>query len=662
MSAQFEYLFTPLEIGPITVKNRICYSAHSNFFATDNLPSERQAYYFAERAKGGVGWIVVGGSAAHPSSAEDYGFNLVSDERSVPGYRRLTEMVHEHGTAISTQIDLYGKAVPYPRPDPGPLLSASSLPNLVFGESTKAVEREDMEMLIDATVRGVEVAKEGGFDGVELLASLDWSLLEDFLSPRYNKRSDEYGGSLENRLRFPLEMLARVRGALGREHCLGLKLIADELAEGGLGQDELTEIAKRFADSGLIDYLHVCLGTDVSYELIIPEMSYPAGFASPYAAAVREVVDIPVVAIKRINDPIVAERILADGHADVVGMTRALIVDPELPKKAEEGRLDSIRQCTGSNQECVFRVQPHTKVPLRCVHNPAVGYEKTLGAGTLVGAERTKKVVVVGGGPGGMRAAKVAAQRGHDVHLFEKCDELGGQVRSILNVDSRNDYESVIRYLIGEIDRRGVNVHLGEEVSAAEVLDLRPDAVIAACGARVWKSGWSAAIPHVHRMPGVDESHVIDSLEVFDQAALGHRIVVIDELGDNEGSMVAEWLADQGKEVTMVSRLEYVGRRMEGMAHISQMQRLVERGVALVPMTLVTSVAGRAVRGQHVLTGVEYSQETDNVVLVMGKQPNDALYVELKGKVREIYRVGDCVAPRRITDAIYEGNLVGRKL
>jgi 2,4-dienoyl-CoA reductase-like NADH-dependent reductase (Old Yellow Enzyme family) len=609
-----------------------------------------------------VGWIVIGGSAVHESQIWEQGFNLVSDEASIPGYQRLTAAVHDHGTKISTQIDVYGIGVPPDRPHPWPVYAPSMLPTS-GGEMTKQVDEDDMRMFIDATVKGVEVALAGGFDGVELVATFDTSLIQNFLSPRYNHRTDEYGGSLENRMRYPTRVLEAVRNAMDGCGCVGLKIVGDEMVDGGLTQDDVKEICARIDGLGLVDYIHVSIGTITNYHLDIPEMSYPPGFVTYLAAGVREQVRVPVVAVARIDDPRLAEKILADGHADAIGMTRPLIADPDLPNKSREGRVDEIRQCTSSNQECSRRAGDVATLPIRCVQNPAVGMERVLGRKTLGRVAQAKSVVVVGGGPAGMRAAKVAAQRGHRVRLYEKGERLGGQVLSILEVPSRSGYESIIRYLIGELDRRGVDVQLGVDATAQMIQSDSPDAVIVATGALGLKTGYSPALQSVARMPGADQDHVLTVFDVFsDPDRLGQTVLLVDDFGQYEGMITAEHLTRLGKRVVHVTRNPYVGVRVDGMSLTDYGIRLAEYDYRSVPQMAVTEIDGKVVRGASQLDGAPWSQEADNVVLLMGKLPNEQLFHQLRAAGGDVRRVGDCLAPRNITDAIFEGNAAGREI
>lgn len=659
MDPRVQQLFEPIMVGPVELPNRICWSAHSTHFAKDALPSDTQIAYYAERARGGAGWIVIGSTVVHESQLWEQGFNLINDPRAKEGYRKLTDAVHSHGAKVSTQMDFFGIGVPPNRMFDGPTYSPSGRIAAIDGEIPKQMDEDDMQMVVDATAAGCQVAMEVGFDGVEIMASFDTSIIQNFLTPRFNNRTDEYGGSLENRMRFPLRILRAAREAIGDRGFFGLKIIGDEMIEGGLDQEEVKEICRRFDEENLVDYFHLCFGTRANFELMLPDMVYPAGFAAYLAAGVREVVKVPVVAVKRIDDPILAGQIITDGQADIIAMARALIADPDLPNKAKEGRLDEIRQCTSSNQECGRRAEETIKTPLRCIQNPAVGQEATLSVTKRQRAETPKNVVVVGGGPGGMRAAKIAAERGHHVQLFEKGTRLGGEVLHMLKVPTRAGYESVIRYLIGEVDRRGVKLNLGQEMTAESIKALNPDVVILATGSKPVKTGFTSLRPNVEKLPGVDQDHVITVPDVFaNPDAVGQEVVLIDELGSYEAQLTAEYLCNLGRTVTMVTPQASPGAKLDGTSRAEYQSRLLALGLRNEVSTSVEEIDGHIVRGTEFVNGDTFEKRADTVVLAMDKAANDDLYKELRSEFPEVYLVGDAVAPRTITQAIFEGNKV----
>jgi mycofactocin system FadH/OYE family oxidoreductase 2 len=661
VTQQFTHLFRPIQLGSVTIPNRICFSGHATMYAENNLPSERQADYFAERAKGGVGLIVIGGSGVHESSKFSSAFNIVGDERAIPGYRRIADRVHEHGAKLFSQVDHFS-VLEYVRSYRGPVLSASPILDVFSPEIPKEMELEDIEMIVAATAKAAQVLQAAGLDGIELAATQGMYGMNKFLSPAFNKRTDEYGGSMENRCRFLIRLYEAIRKTVGSSLCVGLKLVGDEFTPGGLEVSDIQQIAKYLEATGYVDYIHVCAGTTYSLPITVPEMSYPLGCTVHLAAAVREAVAIPVLAVKRINDPVLAEKILADGQADMIAMARGLIADPELVKKAREGRLEDIRQCTGVNQDCVGRVVRGASV--RCIQNPAVGEEKALGVGTLQRAARKKKVLVVGGGPGGMKAAEIAARRGHEVVLYDKGEELGGQIRSIIKVASMADFENIVRYLKIQIGKLGVKVNLGRELTADDILREGADTVVIATGSVPLRTGYTPALPDVAVLPGVEQGNVKTVDEVFDGIdQIGQNVVLVDEFGEMEATMTAEYLADQGKTVEIVTRLPYVGVHIEPFSHGPQMERLAERAVVCTPFTLVTEISGKTMDTVHSYTKISRRIENiDTVVLVMGKRANDKLYFALKNRVPELHRIGDCLAPRKVSEAIWEGEAIARAI
>ncbi|MBI2875753.1 MAG: FAD-dependent oxidoreductase [Candidatus Tectomicrobia bacterium] len=660
MSQSFEYLFSPLQIRHLTVPNRVVFSAHvTNFPDQNHLPTERQLHYYAERARGGAGMIVIGGSIAHPSSVLTLWRNLVFDERSIPMYRRITDAVHEFGTVILTQVYNVGSEMTSLHTR-RPVLAPSPIPCPSSRETPKEMEPEDIEMLLEAIAKSARNAKEGGFDGIEFISS-QGLLMGQFMSLHTNKRTDEYGGSQENRLRYPLQAIERVRKEVGENFLIGFKISGDDFTPGGLTLEDATAIAERLAATGNVDYLHTCCGTFYSMETIVPDMSFPPGCMVYMAARVREVVNIPVVAIKRIQDPIQAERILADGHADLIGMSRSLICDPEWPKKAREGRIEEIRACVACDQGCMDRY--FKGIPITCTQNPAVGKEREWGMGTIKPAEKKKRVLVVGGGPAGMKAAETAAQRGHQVALYEKEDRLGGQVNLLTRVASREEFNGVTRNLCRQLERLGVEIHLSAELTADRIREMNPDALVIATGSIPLRTGYSSGQPDLPGIPGADRDHVLTAWEVLKgEREIGERVVIIEDEGEIKALSVAEFLAEQGKQVEILTGFPFVGMDVNPCVLEPQYQRLYQKGVTLTPFTRVKEITERSVIAYQIYSRVEREIAVDQVVLVMGNAAHNGLYRSLKGQVKEIYAVGDCVAPRKVVDAIYEGQGVGLSL
>ena len=379
MHGQFKYLFSPLQMGKAVVANRISFSAHLTNFAENNLPGERHMYYLAERAKGGTGLIITEEQSVHPT---DHSYEKLIDAFKpgvIPGYRKICGAVHEYETKIFAQLNHNGAQGDgsYSRL---PVLAPSPVPDFMFREVPKEMELEEIHEIIDYFCRAAVHVREGGFDGIELQMGHS-SLLRQFLSPLTNLRHDEFGGSLENRMRFPIEVIDAVRSTVGTEYTLGIRLCADEMVQGGLTLDDVKEIARRFEATGKIDFIDLSLATFYNLYLVGASMHSPLGYTIPLAAGIKSVVDLPVFCTGRINDPVMAERVLADGQADMIGMVRAQICDPEIANKAKEGRLDEIRSCVADNQGCYGRVGLNKSIG--CIQNPDIGYEKERGTGSL---------------------------------------------------------------------------------------------------------------------------------------------------------------------------------------------------------------------------------------------------------------------------------------
>jgi len=588
----------------------------------------------------------------HPTGVAMPMMDTLAEDGAIPHLRRITEMVHQYPTKIFMQLSHLGRqgtAWVSGRP----LWAPSPVPEPVFREMPHEMEVEDIDELVEAFGQATRRVLEAGFDGVEMYMAQGY-LLSEFLSPFSNKRLDEYGGSLENRMRFPLRVVDAVRAAAGEDVPVGARINTDEFVEGGLTLEEAVEIAKRLEATGKIDYISATEGNYTHAEVIVPEMSFPLAAFLPLQASIKEAVEnIPVMAVARINDPVLAEKILADGQADMIGMTRAFIADPELPNKAKEGRLDEIRTCIACNVGC--RGGPYRGLEVMCLQNPAVGKEKELGIGTAKPAEVRKKVMVVGGGPGGLKAAEVAAERGHQVTLYEKTEQLGGQVIIAAKAPTRDEYANCVRHLITQIERLGVKVNLGVEVMLELVEKEKPDAVVVATG----------STPDVPPIPGADGDNVFNTWQVLnEEVGVGDRVIVVDG-GESAWKfcITADFLAERGKKVEMVTHLASIGADIDYMTRPPILRRLKNKGVVWTRDTVVKAIKGRTVTVADAWTGEERNiDDVDNVVFAWYHRANDSLHRSLKGKVNELYSVGDCAAPRKAIDAIREGFVAGRKL
>ncbi|CAB1063254.1 Mycofactocin system NADH:flavin oxidoreductase [Olavius sp. associated proteobacterium Delta 1] len=650
---EFKYLFSPLQLGSVIVANRIHFAAHMTNFGEDHRISERHIDYYRERARGGCGLITTEELGVHPT---DHPYaNLVDafEPDAISDFKQLTRAVHEYDTRIFAQLNHNGmqadgkiSRLPVWGPSPGK--------DPIFRETAKEMEIEDLRECVAYFAKSAAHAVEGGFDGIELQLGHS-SLIRQFLSPATNFRNDEYGGSLENRMRFSLEVVNAVRKAVGPDFTLGVRLNADEMhPRGGLTLEDAKQIAVRLESAGQLDFMDLSLGTFFNLFLVEGSMHTPLGYTVPLSAAIRSVIRLPVFCTNRINDPHLAEKILADGHADMIGMVRALICDPELPNKTRQGRSDDIRHCIADNQGCIARMG--LGFSLGCIQNPAVGQEKTLGIGTLKGCDKPKKVVVVGAGPAGLEVARTAALRKHRVIVFEKNEEVGGQNIIAGKAAGRQELTGVTRWLIGQVNKLDIDLRLGSEATAEVVLQQNPDAVVVATG----------SVPKEKPFPGEYEApRAITTWQVLNgEVEAGPRVLLVDMDGHHQATGTAELLADTGKTVHIITPTLFTGAGLGPLQDLYlARQRLATKGVTFTPDIAVLEIQGTRVKGLNV-----YSNEMmefdgyDTVVLAAGNQACEELYFALKGQVKELYRIGDCVAPRKTDMAIVEGHRVGRML
>jgi dimethylglycine catabolism A len=653
MADDFRHLFSTLRVGPVTCKNRIFSSGHAEALAEGGRPGPRFAAYHEAKARGGAALTIIGGSTSvHPSSPA-VEWNLVAnhDDTIVRAYQAVAEAVHRHDCLIFTQLTHLGRRAQSDNGSWHVLLAPSQVPESVHREVPHELEPEQIAMLVRAFGDAARRAREGGLDGIEVSAAHN-HLVDQFWSPAFNQRTDEYGGSLERRMRFGFEVLGEIRRQVGRDWVVGVRVSGDEMTDGGLTAADMTEIARRLAASGLVDFLSIIGGGAHTLKLqagCVPNMAVPKGVYVPLAATIKAAVNgIPIFHATRIVDPLHAEQVLADGAVDMVGMTRALIADPDVPRKALGGRVDEIRPCVGANEGCIDRI--YQGKPVTCVHNPATGRETEL---PPVGAAAvSKRVVIAGGGVAGLEAARVAALRGHHVLLFEREAALGGQVLIAARTPARADYAAIVGFLVRQVTNLGVDVHLGAEATVDLVLAREPDVVIVATGSH----------PHLPPVPGVDGKHVVTDRDVLlERVEVGHRVVLVDDVHTQQALSTADFLLERGKRVEVVSRVFYPGQDIGVTSIVPLYERLFARGVLLTPHTRLVAIEGSSVIVANVYSGEERRIDgVDTIVLAMGSRSTDTLYRALKGKVRELHAIGDCVAPRGVHHAILEGTRVAR--
>ena len=635
--------------------NRIALLAHRTNFSQSGRLSDRHVAYYQRRARGGCGLIIVGEMAVHPDDRPWETVIDVQHPEAVADFRDLTDAVHQFDTRIMAQLNHHGfqssGAVTRTA-----TLGPSAVADIVFGETCKPMESEDMVEITDAFGRAAACVKAGGFDGIEIDMGPE-SLLRQFLSPISNHRGDEYGGSLENRMRFPLKVVETVRATVGNAFTIGVCLCADEQFWGGITAEESVPMAQALEATG-VDFINVAVGTYYNLHLVMPSMHIPFGFTTDAAEAIKKGVGIPVMASHQIGFPATAERLIAEGKADMVGFVRALISDPDMVDKARHDRLADIRYCVKDNKGCIGRI--NQAKTLGCIQNPQVGHEPISGDESWPVAAKKKTVIVVGAGPAGMEATRVAHQRGHAVTVYEKAPTVGGQVRLIGKRPGRGAMQGVIRHLKHALVKQGVPIQTGVTVTAALIREQAPDAVVMATG----------SVPIDNPFPGkYGPPAVLTGWDVIQGThPVGDNVLFVDEDGGHHAMATAELLAEQGKRVDLVTSDLFIGIELapRGELYLGR-QRLLQKGATfrtdLEILNIETRATGPCVTARDIYTNATIRLDGyDTVVLDVGNTVVDDLYHQLKGDVAELYRIGDCVAPRGIDMAILEGRQVGELL
>lgn len=649
MNQKFPHLFSSFKIKSVELKNRIVFLPHNTAFdSMDCVPTDQHIHYFSERAKGGVGLIIMEAGAIHPTGKMSPKFVEAYDEKVVPGYQKVTNEVHKYGAKIFAQVT-HGGHTTLTHP-PQLLWAPTQMPEPSCSYNTKEMEIEDIQAVIDGFACSASHIKKGGFDGIEIKAATHDGLLRSFISPFFNKRNDEYGGSFENRMRLSLEVINAIRVVVGPDFPFGVRVCLDEFTEWGYSLDYGKEIVKKFTESKKVDYISTDAGTFSSYFMEIPPSVIPLGFAIYMSSATKEVTDLPVIAFGRINDPVQAEDILVNGYADLVGIARELVCDPEFPVKASQGRVDDIRHCIACQDGCCHQVTRDKHI--RCIQNPAAGREKKYGIGTLKPPKQKKRVMIIGGGPAGLKVAEIAAERGHSVSIYEKENRLGGQVLLASKLPHREEIEEVVRYLIFRIKDLGVDIHLKDEIDSKSIKKLKPEVVVVAIG----------SYPVIPQFPN---NHNIKTLSVRDvlteKNKLTGKVMVVDKDRHWQGIGIAEYLLDRGLKVEIVSPSLFIGEYLEGTNIVTTYQRLFEKGIIFTPHTDLRNIINENIVTYNIYSMKEFvHSDITSVVFVGINRSSNSLYLSLKNQVKELYAVGDCVSPRKIEQVIYEANEIGR--
>ncbi len=635
-------LFSPFRLKGLHFKNRIVMPPLASFLLEkDGTVTEKAVEHYRMRAAGGPAMVIMEACAVSREGIVSFHQARIDDDRFIEGLSRVTRVIRSEGAIPAAQLHHGGRQTSSKIIGRKPF-APSSLPcPAIQGEVeplTVAGIRELVEKFGDAAVR----AREAGFEMLEIHGAHGY-LINQFLSPYSNIRKDAYGRDLEGRARFAREIIQEVRKRLGSAFPLSFKISAQEFVPGGLTVEESIALLKILVQAG-IDIVQVSAGNDATPEWICQPMFMEKACLADSAKKIRDALHIPVMSVGRINDPFVADRLLVEGKADLVCMGRGLLADPELPKKAREGRFEDIRTCIACNT-CMASIFKKGRV--ECLVNPTLGREKEM---AIVSAKQTKKIMVVGGGPGGMDAAWVAAKRGHRVDLFEKHDQLGGLLIPGSATPFKRELLNLIRFQKRQMAKYGVRVHLNRKIGPEEVRHENPHVVVLATGAE----------PVYPAVEGIENANVLPFSAVLngDRPPVQETVVIG---GGPTGCEVAYHLSEQGSPVTLVEALPRVGKGLEAITKKVLLENLKANGVRIFTRFQPVRITADGVTVTSD-TGKEHFLRAERVVVATGTRPDTGLYEAVKGMGFEVYRIGDCVEPRSLKEAILEGARLGRIL
>ncbi|MBT7648331.1 MAG: FAD-dependent oxidoreductase [Alphaproteobacteria bacterium] len=641
----------PLEIGPVTLRNRIVSTGHDTGMSEHGgLIGDQLIAYQEARAKGGAGLIVLQVAAISDSAFYTSHILQAMDDSCIPGYQNIAEAVIGNGATCFGQIFHPGREMLGSADGTlGVSWSASTVANERYHVKPRAMSQDVIAKTIQDYADAADRLRRGGIQGVEIVASHGY-LPAQFLSANLNKREDDYGGSPENRLRFLREVLQAVRERVGPDMVVGARISGDDKDGVGLELDECLMACQTLDDAGLVDYLSVVAGSSATRPgsfHIVPPMVQETGYTAPLGRAVKERVDCPVIVTGRINQPQIAEGIIERGDADACGMTRALIADPKMPNKTSQGQHDDIRACIACNQACAGHF--FMGAAISCIQHPETGREREFGAPAPAAPRR--KVLVAGGGPGGMKAAAVAASRGHEVILCEAGPQLGGQALLAQLLPSRAEFGGIVTNLVREIELAGVEVRLNTRVDRALVENEGPDAVVIATGAE----------PSEPEIEGADEGHVVNAWQVLrGEINVGQSVVVADWRCDWVGLGVAEKLALDGCQVQLAFNGAQLGESLMQYMRDHAAGRMFDLGVTLHSYARVFGVDADTVYLEHAMARKPIVCEgVDTLVTALGHEAVDDLEGELAGMGLDLHLVGDCLTPRTAEEAVLEGMKAG---
>ena len=642
---KFKRLLEVGQIGKLTIKNRMVMAPMVTWFAGDKGEvTQRMVDYYAERARGEVGLMVI--EAIYYSAGKHPGRLSIHDDEFIPGLRWLLNKIREADCKAVAEIN-----PSQGRKDTVQPVCASNVPISRYipvprsDQKPKVLTIEEIIWLVKEFGKAARRIKEIGFDAVMVHGGGPY-LVTEFLSPLTNKRTDEFGGDIKGRAKLAIELLQSARREVGDDFPIIFRLSVDQRFEGGLSINDALIVCQMLEKAGC-NAIDVVSGSHAAPEWSIPPNTIPAGCNVDLAAAVKSKVNIPVMVAGKIHDPFLAERILEQGKVDFITLGRALIADPELPKKVREGRTEEIRQCLACNI-CHENITVKG-LPLKCTVNPEVGREREW---RITRVDRIKKVLVIGGGPGGMEAARISALRGHAVTVWEKKERLGGELNIAAVPPHKESLKKLLNYFAIQIQKLGVAIELNKEATVESVIGFAPDTVIVANGSR----------PMLPEIPGIREqkNRVLFAQEVLNgNREVGPTVVIIG--GESVGCETGDFLTEKGKKVTITSLLPEIATNLPFINRSSLLRKLEEKGVTMLPNVgydLITKDEVTIITAK----GEKIPLKADSIVLCAGLVPENQLFKSLLGKVRECYAVGDCVRPRRILEAIEEAADIARKI
>lgn len=673
---KYPLLGSSIKLGEVEVKNRIVFAAHLTNYAEEQMPSDRHVAYYRARARGGAGLIITEEHSTHPT---DWPYEkLIAGFRNevIEGYRKITDAVHEFNCKIFAQINhnggqgsgrYSGREVWGPSPTIDPL----------FKEVAHEVDEAEIDEIIEGYIKVATNVAAGGFDGVELQCSHS-SIVRAFLSSATNHRSDSYGGSLEARCHLLIRIIEGVRGAIGPELALGVRLCGDELIEGGITIDETVEVASIVEETKMVDYINTSIGV-ATYSLYAIEasMAVPPSYSLFIPNAIRQRVSIPVVGVGRFKDPLQCEKALANGDCDLIGVVRGQIADPDFARKALYlENSDSIRTCLSCNQECVGRMGVNRW--LGCIENRSAGREFLIERGSSNQIRSLKKfdrrtntkgkVAIAGGGPAGLAATIALASQGYLVAPFEASDELGGAVTTAAKGPSRAEFYDLIRNLTRELSEVNISYNLGTTVDRALLEELSPDILVVATGSQKKKPYFvtNYSDPFAQIAPSTDELRIFDSYEGFMGLKFvneGDRVVVFDEVGFHDATSNALFALDRGAKVTYVTPALSPASGISLTLDLEWWRiKMAKGGAEIVKNTIITGIEGKTISTVNHITGAQSQITADYLILSTARLPECHLSDVAEALSIASLRIGDSLSPRRAHAAIIEGSDVVREV